>query len=146
MSHACIKLLDSPSLPSDGGEGWGEEARSYWFPRSSVLSPLVPRRERVMSLMQPCGSAGFRVFRFTFRRFCVSLRPHARDSICSRRGRDLTSPDGCASWLGGQRDRIPLVTVRTPTSVDELFAGQRARSVLRRLFLVRIYPGRKHRY
>jgi hypothetical protein len=37
-------------------EGWGEEARSYWFPLSSVLSPLVPRRERRQSLMQPCDA------------------------------------------------------------------------------------------
>ena len=34
-------------------EGWGEEARFYWFPLSSVLSPLVPRGERMESLMQP---------------------------------------------------------------------------------------------
>ena len=42
---------------SGGGrmeEGWGEEARFYWFPLSSVLSPLVPRGERMVSLMQPC--------------------------------------------------------------------------------------------
>src|SRR6266446_4685402 len=43
----------SPSPPSDGGEGWGEEVRFYWFPLSSVLSPLVPRGERMESLMQP---------------------------------------------------------------------------------------------
>src|SRR5713226_6963318 len=42
-----------PSPPSDGGEGWGEEVRFYWFPLSSVLSPLVPRGERMESLMQP---------------------------------------------------------------------------------------------
>jgi hypothetical protein len=30
----------------------GEEARFYRFPLSSVLSPLVPRRERMESLMQ----------------------------------------------------------------------------------------------
>jgi hypothetical protein len=34
------------SPPSDGGEGWGEEARFYWFSLSSVLFPLAPRRER----------------------------------------------------------------------------------------------------
>ena len=28
--------------------------RFYWFPLSSVLSPLVPRGERMGSLMQPC--------------------------------------------------------------------------------------------
>src|SRR6266852_1647495 len=33
----------------------GEEGRFYWFPLSSVLSPLVPRGERMESLMQPCG-------------------------------------------------------------------------------------------
>src|SRR5687767_11509574 len=38
--------------PSYGGEGWGEEARFYRFPLSSVLSPLVPRRERLESLIQ----------------------------------------------------------------------------------------------
>src|SRR6266849_5559226 len=43
----------SPSPPSDGGEGWGEEVRFYWFPLSSVLSPLVPRGERMESLMHP---------------------------------------------------------------------------------------------
>src|SRR5437879_6318354 len=43
----------SPSPPPDGGEGWGEEVRFYWFPLSSVLSPLVPRGERMESLMQP---------------------------------------------------------------------------------------------
>src|SRR5712664_134130 len=43
----------SPSPPSDGGEGWGEEVRFYWFLLSSVLSPLVPRGERRESLMQP---------------------------------------------------------------------------------------------
>src|SRR5713101_160568 len=43
----------SPSPPSDGGEGWGEEERFYWFPLSSVLSPLVPRGERMENLMQP---------------------------------------------------------------------------------------------
>src|SRR6266478_539453 len=47
----------SPSPPSDGGEGWGEEVRFYWFPLSSVLSPLVPRGERMESLMQPCDRA-----------------------------------------------------------------------------------------
>jgi hypothetical protein len=31
----------------------GEEVRFYWFPLSSVLSPLVPRGERMESLMQP---------------------------------------------------------------------------------------------
>src|SRR6185436_15467875 len=36
-----------------GGEGWGEEARFYWCPLSSFLSPLVPRGERMQSLMQP---------------------------------------------------------------------------------------------
>jgi len=44
-----------PSPPSHGGEGWGEEVRFYWFPLSSVLSPLVPRGERMESLMQPWG-------------------------------------------------------------------------------------------
>src|SRR6266851_4995962 len=48
----------SPSPPSDGGEGWGEEGRFYWFPLSSVLSPLVPRGERMESLMQPCLGTG----------------------------------------------------------------------------------------
>src|SRR6185436_14398721 len=36
-----------------GGEGWGEEARFYWCPLSSFLSPFVPRGERMQSLMQP---------------------------------------------------------------------------------------------
>src|SRR6266478_1589754 len=46
----------SPSPPADGGEGWREEVRFYWFPLSSVLSPLVPRGERLKSLMQPWGN------------------------------------------------------------------------------------------
>jgi hypothetical protein len=29
--------------------------RFYWFPLSSVLSPLVPRGERMGSLMQHCN-------------------------------------------------------------------------------------------
>src|SRR5207245_5414494 len=47
----------SPSPPSDGGEGRGEEARFYWFPLSSVLSPLVPRGGWRESMMQPWGKA-----------------------------------------------------------------------------------------
>jgi len=35
----------SPSPPSDGGEGWGEEVRFYWLPLSSVLSPRSSRGE-----------------------------------------------------------------------------------------------------
>ena len=31
---AASSSLISPSLPSDGGEGWGEEVRPYWFPLS----------------------------------------------------------------------------------------------------------------
>src|SRR5229473_6754472 len=54
----------SPSPPSDGGEGWGEEVRFYCFPLSSVLSPLVPRGERMESLMQPCPAASLIHFRF----------------------------------------------------------------------------------
>ena len=53
-SKTASSSLLSPSLPSDGGEGWGEEARSCRFPLSLVLSPLVPRRERMVSLTQPC--------------------------------------------------------------------------------------------
>jgi|SRR2546427_1276410 len=37
QTQGCIKLRDFPSPPSDGGEGWGEEGRFYWFPLSSVL-------------------------------------------------------------------------------------------------------------
>jgi hypothetical protein len=33
----------------------GEEVRFYRFPLSSVLSPLVPRGERMESVMQPSG-------------------------------------------------------------------------------------------
>jgi hypothetical protein len=56
QTQGCIKLRDF-SLSSIGwrrglGRGWGEEARSYWFPLSSVLSPLVPRRERMVRLLQ----------------------------------------------------------------------------------------------
>src|SRR5438128_152084 len=35
---------ETPSPPSDGGEGRGEEGR--WMPLSSVLSPLLRRGER----------------------------------------------------------------------------------------------------
>src|SRR5713226_8824763 len=52
-ARAASSSWISPSPPSDGGEGWGEEVRFYWFPLSSVLSPLVPRGERMESLMQP---------------------------------------------------------------------------------------------
>jgi hypothetical protein len=34
-----------PSPPSDGGEGWGEEVRCYWFPLSSVLPTRSSRGE-----------------------------------------------------------------------------------------------------
>jgi hypothetical protein len=36
----------------------GEEALLYRLPLSSVLSPLVPRRERREGLMQPCLKTG----------------------------------------------------------------------------------------
>src|SRR5713226_8920223 len=52
-ARAASSSWISPSPPSDGGEGWGEEVRFYWFPLSSVLSPLVPREERMESFMQP---------------------------------------------------------------------------------------------
>jgi len=60
-TRAASSSSVSPSPPSDGGEGRGEEEPFYWFPLSSVLSPLVPRGERMESLMQPrrqypCGS------------------------------------------------------------------------------------------
>src|SRR6185295_1066548 len=57
VPRAASSSVISPSLPSDGGEGWGEEARPYWFPLSLVLSPLVPRRERMVGLMQPWGGS-----------------------------------------------------------------------------------------
>src|SRR5437879_9848784 len=57
-SRAASSSSISPSPPSDGGEGWGEEVRFYWFPLSSVLSPLIPRGERMESLMQPCRANG----------------------------------------------------------------------------------------
>src|SRR3989442_2454082 len=41
-ARAALSSWISPSPPSDGGEGWGEEVRFYWFPLSLVLSPLVP--------------------------------------------------------------------------------------------------------
>src|SRR2546422_1792896 len=36
-TRAASSSSISPSPPSDGGEGWGEEVRFYWFPLSSVL-------------------------------------------------------------------------------------------------------------
>jgi hypothetical protein len=45
-ARAASSSWISPSPPSDGGEGWGEEERFYWFPLSPALSPLVPRGER----------------------------------------------------------------------------------------------------
>src|SRR6266849_11208856 len=53
MEGAASRSSISPSPPSDGGEGRGEEVHLYWFPLSSVLSPLVPRGERMESLTQP---------------------------------------------------------------------------------------------
>jgi len=44
------KQSQSPSPPSDGGEGRGEEACQFDLPLSPALSPLVPRGERVMPL------------------------------------------------------------------------------------------------
>ncbi len=43
--QGCIKLLSFSSPPSDGGEGWGEEGRFYWFPLSSVLPTRSSRGE-----------------------------------------------------------------------------------------------------
>src|SRR6266704_1498204 len=74
----------SPSPPSDGGEGWGEEVRFYWFPLSSVLSPLVPRGERMESLMQPCARPGFVLFQL--------------DSTCRRRHKGAS--DGWSLGIG----------------------------------------------
>src|SRR5437016_13818392 len=37
---------ETPSPPSDGGEGRGEEGRCVRLPLSSVLSPLLRRGER----------------------------------------------------------------------------------------------------
>src|SRR5438046_10349203 len=37
---------ETPSPPSDGGEGRGEEVRCVRMPLSSVLSPLLRRGER----------------------------------------------------------------------------------------------------
>src|SRR5258708_31632163 len=45
LRHGCMKLLDSAASPWDGGEGWGEEVRFYWFPLSSVLPPRSSRGE-----------------------------------------------------------------------------------------------------
>src|SRR5258708_23684837 len=45
LRHGCIKLLDCPSPPSEGGEGWGEEVRFYWSPLSSALPPGSSRGE-----------------------------------------------------------------------------------------------------
>jgi len=52
LRRAASSYVISPPVPSDGGEGRGDEERSIDFP-SSVLSPLVPRRERIVSLVQP---------------------------------------------------------------------------------------------
>src|SRR5204863_6284203 len=43
--RAASSSVISPSLPSDGGEAWGEEARSYWPPSpwSSLHSFLAGR-------------------------------------------------------------------------------------------------------
>jgi hypothetical protein len=47
----CIKLRDF-SLSSIGWRrGLGRGGAFLWFPLSLVLSPLVPRRERMVSLM-----------------------------------------------------------------------------------------------
>src|SRR5260370_32220824 len=44
-TRAASNSWISPSPPSDGGEGWGEEVRFYWFPLSSVLPPRSSRGE-----------------------------------------------------------------------------------------------------
>ena len=43
--RAASRSSISPSPPSDGGEGWGEEVRFYWFPLSSVLPTRSSRGE-----------------------------------------------------------------------------------------------------
>src|SRR2546428_3957994 len=50
--HQTPRFL--PLLHRMEEKGWGEEVRFYWFPLSSVLSPLVPHGERMGNLMQPC--------------------------------------------------------------------------------------------
>jgi hypothetical protein len=60
VARAASSSSISPSPPSDGGEGRGEEVGSHGFPLTSVLSPLVPRGERKERLEQFCrgGSTG----------------------------------------------------------------------------------------
>src|SRR2546428_8847983 len=43
-SAGLHQALRFPSPPSDGGEGWGEEVRFYWFPLSSVPHSFLAGR------------------------------------------------------------------------------------------------------
>ena len=128
FARAASSSLISPSPPSDGGEGWGEEACPYWFPLplnpplhpsqegnqqpapqtklpsweglgvgsgaqcaikvrgglSSILSPLVPRRERMQSLMQPCRFAARMVLGVRKSQTCWTMkRPEGRAPFAS---------------------------------------------------------------
>src|SRR6266849_1962490 len=70
----------SPSPPSDGGEGWGEEACFYWLPLSSILSPLVPRGEKA-------GERGTTLLRARLIESKTALRSLALSSLGWRRGK-----------------------------------------------------------
>src|SRR5712692_5679792 len=91
-SRAASSSSISPSPPSDGGEGWGEEVRFYWFPLSSFLSPLVPRGERMESLMQPRK-------RSRWQRTCLtSLLEHATRRAGVSLWLDLRITSGEGHW------------------------------------------------
>ena len=64
---AALVVRGTPSLPLDGGEGWGEEGRlSQEWPLSPALSPLVPHGAREKSDPNELGNTASR---------CVRLLP-----------------------------------------------------------------------
>src|SRR5881394_3349144 len=69
VSTQCRRATNqgTPSPPSDGGEGRGEEGRSVRTPLSSVLSPLLRRGERKKRQAPK-----------TLRKETTQLRPHER--------------------------------------------------------------------
>ncbi len=92
----------SPSAPSGGGEGWGEELRFYWLPLSSVLSPLVPRGERMERLMQPRQRGGLAI---------TGIRGAARQFTQARAWRS-----GLRQSASGYRFSASLLRISASTS------------------------------
>ena len=63
LSREGSGIRSTPSPPSEGGEGWGEEGyRTHGSPLSPALSPLVPRGERE----KPAAASGCALSRVIF--------------------------------------------------------------------------------